>query len=757
MFLADHGADVIHIDPPSGPRWCHPANAVLHRGKRCIRLDLKTEEGHIQARRLMTGADIIIENFRPGVMSRLGLDAAVAVELNPGVIWCSMPGFPSDDPRASMRAWEGIVCAASGLYPAPGFGYGGDQTTPTFTDLPLSSNYGAFLAAHRIVAALRTQRQSGRGQTMEISLFEAGFHGLGNGAEEPPSRTLSHTLVLGKMRSATGVRKARDKNYVYIDSPLRGLQRLLDRFLPGPDLKSIDEVEVPALVNDVNDLLLTKPACDWERLCQEELEGALGLAQPVSAWLEDKHALDSESIISVNDCEYGDTFQAGFAVRLSLNRPFVRHGRRYEPLSAGAQIEWLEPQLRRQAADGVTPTLPLAGLRVLDLSTLLAAPTTTRILVQHGAEVIKIDRPGIITGDVDPLTDDEVAFIGARTVSAGKRMMFLDLKSTKGRDILATLIAKSDVVHHNFTPGTALRLGVDEHSVRNINPSVIMSTMSLHSYGGFRETYRGHDMLAQMVTGMGHRHGGPNGPKTQSTYVNDNAAGHLNAFGIIVALLHHDATGQGQMVNASLSRTATLHQLPYMIKYAGMAGNEPSGSGTRGWSAFNRLYKARDGWFYVACGHQNGRQLVETQSGFEELVIVPDQAVESWLEIKFEHALVADCISILLQAGLSAHTYCRPQELDGDAKVVRRALLATIDHPGLGVARGIGLPVYSSVDHEKSLLKARRPGSDTIDVLLEYGFENQIDQLLKDGVIATDAADILNVGQLSRFSGQEQE
>ncbi|KAJ5798545.1 CoA-transferase family III [Penicillium pulvis] len=744
MFLADYGADVIHIDPPSGPPWRHSANAALHRGKRYIRLDLKTEEGLSQARRLMTSADIIVENFRPGVMRKLGLDPEVAIESNPGLVWCSMPGFPSDDPRASMQAWEGIVCAAVGLYPSLGFGAGGGEGDPVFTALPLASNYAAFLAAHRIVAALRTRQRFGRGEVMEVSLFEAGFQGLGFGAEDPPSRTLSNTLVV-KMPAAMGVRKAGDNNYVYIDSPLRGLQRLLNKFLPGRDIRSMHKVEILELSDDLNKLLSAKPAREWEQLCQEELEGALGLAQPVSAWLEDKHALDSECVIQVEDCEYGETFQAGFATRLSVSRPFVRGGRHSEPLPGGEQIEWLEPQMERPVIDVVAPTPPLAGLRVLDLSTLLAGPTTARILVQHGAEVIKIDRPGIITGDVDPLTDDEVAFIGARTVSAGKRMMFLDLKSLKGRDILAALIAKSDVVHHNFTPKAALRLGVDEQSVRGINPSIIMSTMSLHSYGGFREAYRGHDMLGQMVTGMAHRHGGTAGPQIQSTYLNDNAAGHLNAFGIILALLHRDATGQGQAVNASLSRTATLHQLPYMMKYAGWTGDEPSGPGSPGWNEFDRLYKARDGWFYLAEGHEKGRQLLEAQSGFEKLATVPARDVAIWLEAKFERICVADCIAILLQAGLSAHRYCGLQELAGDVEVVRNNLLPTIHHQGLGLARGIGLPVYSSVDREKSLLKARRPGSDTINVLIEHGFADEIDHLLMDRIIATDEANILNM------------
>ena len=72
MFLADNGADVVHVDPPDGPRWLDPANAALYRGKRTVRLDLKTPEGKSEARRLMASSDIVLENFRPGVMDRFG-------------------------------------------------------------------------------------------------------------------------------------------------------------------------------------------------------------------------------------------------------------------------------------------------------------------------------------------------------------------------------------------------------------------------------------------------------------------------------------------------------------------------------------------------------------------------------------------------------------------------------------------------------------------------------------------------------------
>lgn len=123
MLLGDLGADAVRVDPPGGPRWRHPANAVLQRGKRSIVLDLKDEGERATAQRLVAAADVVVESFRPGVADRLGVGPVDALRTNPRLVHCSLPGFPAADPRAGMRAWEGVVTAAGGMFrPPPGHG-----------------------------------------------------------------------------------------------------------------------------------------------------------------------------------------------------------------------------------------------------------------------------------------------------------------------------------------------------------------------------------------------------------------------------------------------------------------------------------------------------------------------------------------------------------------------------------------------------------------------------------------------------------
>src|SRR5918992_3011747 len=175
MLLADHSADVIRVEPPGGPRWNTPANATWNRNKRSIVLDLKKDADRETARQLIASADVVIENFRPGVMDRLGLGASAMTAANPRLIYCSLPGFGSDDPRAQVKAWEGVVGAATGAYRASHASKG----RPVYTVIPYGSAYAAFLCAVSVAMALNERERSAVGQRIEIPLFDATFSVIG--------------------------------------------------------------------------------------------------------------------------------------------------------------------------------------------------------------------------------------------------------------------------------------------------------------------------------------------------------------------------------------------------------------------------------------------------------------------------------------------------------------------------------------------------------------------------------------------------
>jgi crotonobetainyl-CoA:carnitine CoA-transferase CaiB-like acyl-CoA transferase len=179
MMLADFGADVVSITPPNGPRWKHAASHILNRNKRVLSLDLGSETGGNTARKLARRADVVIENFRPGVMDRLGLGYRDLCADNRGLVYLSLPGFSSDDPeRRDLRAFEGVVSAASGQFTDMGLNRVLMGISPSFSPLPLASAYGAVLGANAVMLALFHREQGGLGDHIEVPLASALMEGL---------------------------------------------------------------------------------------------------------------------------------------------------------------------------------------------------------------------------------------------------------------------------------------------------------------------------------------------------------------------------------------------------------------------------------------------------------------------------------------------------------------------------------------------------------------------------------------------------
>jgi crotonobetainyl-CoA:carnitine CoA-transferase CaiB-like acyl-CoA transferase len=305
------------------------------------------------------------------------------------------------------------------------------------------------------------------------------------------------------------------------------------------------------------------------------------------------------------------------------------------------------------------------------------------------------------------------------------------------------MLESADIVHHNFPDETADRLGIGKARSRTINPEIICSRVSTHSVGGFREGYRGHEPLGQAVSGITRRLGG-DGPPTRATLLlNDMGTGHLAAFGLILALFHRMRTGEVQDVNAALSRTSTMFQIPFMLTFEGKVWDEPSGPEVTGWSSLNRLYRGIDGWFFLALLDRESSARLALVSGLEGADAVPDDQLEDWLVERFATEDVATWVERLVSAGAGAHRYTNIGELVTSDIARQRRLTALLDHPGLGKSWGIAMPRIGRESPGAELLVSRRPGMDTLDLLEEFGFKDAIADLLRSGVVAIGEAPLI--------------
>lgn len=295
MMLADQGADVIRVDPPGGPRWKRSANAVLQRNKRSIVLHLKQPGDLDIARRLIAQADVVIENFRLGVMQRLGVGPEEMTAANARLIYCSIPGFAAADPRSALPAWEGVVEAATGNY-TPREGVPGPETT--FSAIPLASNFGAFVACNSIMAALIARERCGRGQRIEVPLYNAMFEAIGGQGQKPnPTKDTSPALPLG----GTQYRCA-DGRWIHLFPSIlapRHFRWFAERFLPAewekeglldPERLQADPELSAELRRRMADVFAQQPAKEWERQINEIGVPAC-VCQTTAEWLTDEHAI----------------------------------------------------------------------------------------------------------------------------------------------------------------------------------------------------------------------------------------------------------------------------------------------------------------------------------------------------------------------------------------------------------------------------------------------------------------------------------
>jgi crotonobetainyl-CoA:carnitine CoA-transferase CaiB-like acyl-CoA transferase len=749
LLLADQGAEVVRVDPPGGPRWQTPTNATLQRGKQSLVLDLKTAADVAFARALIGSADVLIENFRPGVMDRLGLGWDAVSRDHDRLIYCALPGFAADDPRAAMPAWEGVLAAATGTYASGGMAsssrtlaqsVAGAEDEPRFNALPLASEFGALAAAVAIVMALIARERDGLGQRLEVPLFNAMFLAFG----------ASGLLVNGAPAGGrpadpwSGVYQCRDGGMVLLNlATPRFVRRFLEATGTLQAWTTRGYLEPDRLVHDsgfwarqrqeISALLRTRTAAEWDVLATQVLL-PLTRIRTSAAWIASKHAQDAGIIVPVDDPEYGRMLQPGPAVRLHASPGAVQapHAR----LSASSRAALLAvggPARSRQTTASGRLTAALAGFLVVDTTQVLAGPTAARTLAEFGAEVVKINNPweegAGYRWQVHRYHTD---------VNRGKRTILIDLKRAEGLELLWRLVERADAFLQNLRLGVAERLGFGYEQVRAHKPDIVYLSVSAFGYGGEWQYRPGYEPNAQAIAGMQARLGGsPDRPSGQPFAVNDYCTGLLGAFGLGLGLLHRLRSGEGQHVDTSLGHAATFLQLPYMQSYEGKAWDEPGGPQAKGWGPLQRLYRAADSWFFLGAKAAQLERLAAIPGlrGAQGLTGAPLQA---HLEACFRTQPAGEWVRLLVEAGMGAHTIGSVTQLMQDPWAVAHGLSVTRRHRDGSLITTIGPPARLSRTPAVPGRPVSPPGGDAAEILAMIGMANRLDELVEKRVISLD-------------------
>lgn len=718
MLLGDQGADVIRIDPPGGPRWNTPANATWNRNKRSIVLDLKKKADRETACKLIATADVVIENFRPGVMDRLDLGPAAMTADYPRLVYCSLPGFAADDPRANVRAWEGVLGAAAAAYRPNPAAAGDRKGQPVYTVIPYASAAGALLCAVTVAMALNARERSGTGQRVEIPLFDATFSLIGARGllvDGRPSRE-HHFPWNRQVLCKDGRWLMYSGNNKNAEAFLKhtGLDKWRDAGLSESDLlQKFDEV------------MLARPAREWEDIIAEI--GSEGVICHTSAeWLQHPQARATQIIADYDDPELGRFRGPGIGTRLSRTPGSVRRSRPKPDQHRGEILAELAAFKRRTAAaepaGGVALRAALEGVKVVDLCIVLAGPTCGRTLAEFGADVIKIDSPHV------------PKVLRHNDINRGKRSVLIDLKTKEGLDLFWKIVDSADVVLQNFREGVAEKLGVGYEQVRARRPDIVYGSVNTYGHLGPYSGRPGHEPLGQAVAGMQVRLGSKR-PTTGPFSANDYGTGLLACYGIALALLHRSRTGEGQFVDSALAYAATMLQSALLQDYPGKQWNEPHGQEAVGSGPLNRLYQASDGWLFLAA--RPGE--LSHCAGLADLADRGGTELEQALEARLRQQAVAFWVEALTRAGIGAHRNVPGTvQLMTDPLTVARGLAVTREHEGFGPITTTAPAVKLSRTPVTIGAPASRPGKDIPGVLQEIGMGAELERLIRERVIAVD-------------------
>ena len=788
-LLADLGADVIKIEPPGGdPARRRPPFVddepgpdrglywlACNANKRSLEADLQTEAGRARFRRLAATADVVVESFAPGRMAGWGLDFPRLAAINPGLVLVSISPFGQHGPHRDYRGPDIVTWAMSGFMSICG--------EPDGPPAHISDNAQSHFAAGSDAAvgallALAQRRRSGRGQHVDVSIqesvirssFQIAARWDMTGRNLPRSERPSQTPMPWTWRCRDGYVVWLQAVGPHSTTRAGGFFAWLRDAGEGADLLALDwEAMVP----------YQEPPADWGPVvaATQAVFAKYTKAELYEAAIRYGFALFP--VATVADTMANAQLEArgfwhdvphpalGRAIRMPgpfaratrtpprLRRPAPRLGEHTAEILAELPPEPdRAPATEPDAAEAAGVAMPLAGVKVLDLSWYMVGPMTTKVLADYGADVVHVESSVRIDGQRlsgpyrGGLRDPELCSDYAQ-VRTNQRSIALDIARPGGRDVVLRMAAWADVVVNNFSAGAMERMGLGYEALRARNPAIIYLSCSGQGQTGPHRHSKGGGGHYAALAGFNHLTGRPDDPPGYLSAYTDFIAPRFNAALLLGALDYRERTGLGQSFDVS-QYEASMHWLaPSLLDHsvngrvAGRQGNRQAGAAPHG------AYRCRDDrWCVVAVRDEAewrafraaigdpgwaGEERFATHAGRKSQEDALDVLVTGWTR---EHTPEA-VMTTLQAAGVPAGVVQRGEDLlEHDPQLRHRGFWRPLDHPAL-VRYHAPQHAFQLPDAPCALRRSRLIGEDTAEILHDVlGLsEAEIADLAADGLL----------------------
>ncbi|QWF21330.1 CoA transferase [Nocardioides sp. LMS-CY] len=386
----------------------------------------------------------------------------------------------------------------------------------------------------------------------------------------------------------------------------------------------------------------------------------------------------------------------------------------------------------------VTERMPLDGLRVVDVSTILAGPLCCQILGDFGADVIKVEHPRRADGMRGHGPSKDGVPLWWKEIGRNKRTVAVDLKSEAGAEVLKRLAATAHVLVENFRPGVLERWGLGPEVLHEINPGLVLVRVTGFGQSGPYAHRAGFGTLAEAMSGFADLTGQPDGPPTLPAFgLADSICGIAASSAVLMALRHRDATGEGQVVDLSILEPIMAAVGPGPTVYQQLGHLEQRRGNRSANNAPRNTYRTRDGsWVAVSTSAQSIAERVLTLVGHPEVIAEPwfatghgraahvdllDGYVGDWIAERDR----SEVLAAFEEAGAAIAAVYNARDLVEDPHVRETQMLTEVPDDDLGDVLQHNVMWRMQKSPGRIRFTGRAHGADTDEVLAELGFDDQ--------------------------------